>query len=582
MSVARDGTGGLVYLKDVGGVAHVFVARLAGSFQAAQQIDAGLAGPSSQPVVAAGNGGLLLIGFVNSGTLYVVDRASAGTSYSAPIPLSAEASNPAIAITNLGKAYLAFTATGGGGHDVRCAYYQGGRWSVESGPLDAAPADDAGAGGGRPAVAAPGDGVGIVAWGENGHIYSRRVWGTSPSVVFERADTPSLNGWNEVGSSAPAVGSGGDSSYAAVAFQETLASGGQQQSRVFARRLHGSQYEGIAQADDLGTPGPEGALQPGVAVAEYGQGFVTSARDASHQLYAMRLNNNDTPGPVQRIDTLPNTAPPFAVPAPVGLHDTVIAWQETPPSGSPQIRASFYDGSTFWPEQVLSSSSPGATDASDGLVADGDSAADVAVAWVQGAPGSRAIVIAQMFQPPGSFGATTAHRYVHSARPTLSWSAPRELWGQLRYSVSVDGRQIGQTTGTSLRVPNALAQGSHRWQVTAVNPAGQSATDRPATLFVDSVAPKAHVTISGTRRAGSRLHLLVRDRDPRSRGAASGIKQVTVKWGDHSSSRIHHDGYHTYRAPGLYRITVTVKDRASNKRKVTIKVKISGGARAHG
>ena len=77
LSIARDGTGGLVYSKAVAGVPHVFVSALVGGrFQAPVQVDPALSGASSQPVIAAGNGGLLLIGFVNGGELYVVDRPS--------------------------------------------------------------------------------------------------------------------------------------------------------------------------------------------------------------------------------------------------------------------------------------------------------------------------------------------------------------------------------------------------------------------------------------------------------------------------------------------------------------------------
>ena len=43
-----------------------------------------------------------------------------------------------------GKAYVAFTAVGQGGHDVRSAYYYAGSWGVESAPLDANPVDNAG------------------------------------------------------------------------------------------------------------------------------------------------------------------------------------------------------------------------------------------------------------------------------------------------------------------------------------------------------------------------------------------------------------------------------------------------------
>jgi hypothetical protein len=54
LSVARDGTGGLVYLKTVAGAPHVFVSPLVGGqFQPPAQVDGGLAGASSQPVMAA-------------------------------------------------------------------------------------------------------------------------------------------------------------------------------------------------------------------------------------------------------------------------------------------------------------------------------------------------------------------------------------------------------------------------------------------------------------------------------------------------------------------------------------------------
>ena len=64
-----------------------------------------------------------------------------------------------------------------------------------------------------------------MAWGEGGHVYTRRVWATAPSVVDEQADPPSVAGCGEVSAGNPAVGSGGDSSYADVAFQEVVSCG---------------------------------------------------------------------------------------------------------------------------------------------------------------------------------------------------------------------------------------------------------------------------------------------------------------------------------------------------------------------
>ena len=163
-----------------------------------------------------------------------------------------------------------------------------GNWGVEPGSFNVTPADDAGTGTGRPAVAAAGDGVGIVVWGEGGHIYTRRVWGippsgSGPSIAYEQADIPSLGGWSEVSVSDPVIGSGGDSSYVAVAFNEVFANGSQQQSRVLMRRLRGGIYDILAQSDGLSTPGVEGADDPQIAAGEYGQGFVTSSRETSQR-----------------------------------------------------------------------------------------------------------------------------------------------------------------------------------------------------------------------------------------------------------------------------------------------------------
>ncbi len=171
------------------------------------------------------------------------------------------ASNPAISISNFPKAYIAFTVADGGGHDVRTAYWNKGSWALEGPPLNSTPADNAGTGSGRPDVAAAGDGIAIVVWGENGHVYSRRVWATSPSVVDEQADAPPA-GCTEASADEPAVGAGGDSSFAAVAFREQVTCGGQQQSRVLSNRLHASIYDGITQADGLSGAPADGAAGP--------------------------------------------------------------------------------------------------------------------------------------------------------------------------------------------------------------------------------------------------------------------------------------------------------------------------------
>ncbi len=571
MSVARDGTGGLVYVKDVSGVGHVFLSRLLnGTFQTPEQVDVGLGGASSQPVIAAGRGGLLLIAFINAGQLYVAGVANASAPLSLPSLLYSGAANPAISITTASKAYLAFTSVGAGGDNVRVAYYLGGQWSLVSSPLDAAPGDNAGSGSGRPAVAAADDGVGIVVWGEAGHIYSRRVWGTAPSVVNERADVSTLAGFNEVTADEPAISAGGDSSYAAVVFREVLTNGSVQQSRVLFNRLHGSQYDGLQPADGMTMPGPEGAQQPQVAVTEYGRGFVTAAGDQSDQLVAASLGTNEALGAPLRVDSVQNSGAPDAVPATAGLYSNLIAWQQDPGvAGSPEIRIRYaQDGSDLGSEQVVSSPSLGPAEASDGLVAAGDTDGDAVIAWVQGTGAAAQIVAAQLFQPPGGFALANRPPYAVSAHPLLSWTPSQELWGPATYTVSLDGVAVTQTNVTLIRVPTTVNDGPHTWQVSAVNRAGETSTTKTGRFFVDTVAPEASFTVTGRLRAGSYLHIYVSDADLPPAGepgaVASGVASVQVKWGDGSHYTITHGKFHAYRKPGRYTITVIVKDQAGN------------------
>ena len=225
-----------------------------------------------------------------------------------------------------------------------------------------------------------------------------------------------MSGWNEVSADQPSVGAGGDSSYAAVAFHELFSNGSQTQSRVLMRRLHGSQFDGLANADGLSTPGGAGGTQPQVVVSEYGGGFVTSARDDTNALYAMPLSSSGPGGPVGQVDSLPNASAPDAVAAVAGLYSTMIAWQHDPGlAGAPEIRMRFApDGSTLGPELVLSSPSLGPTDAGSGLAAAGDTFGDAVVGWVQGDPASPAIVTEQLYQAPGSVAPVTKFTYSRS------------------------------------------------------------------------------------------------------------------------------------------------------------------------
>jgi hypothetical protein len=584
ISIARDGGGAVVYTRAVGAVAHVFLSRLAGgTFAPPVQVDAGLSGPSSQPVVAAGQNGLVLVAFVNAGTVYVSQALSATSPLSAPAALFTGAANPSISLSNFGKGYLAFTDTiGAGGGDVRAAYYVQGLWRLESSPLDNAASDAAGTGTGRPEVATAGDGVAIVAWGEAGHIYTRRVIRATPSGVVEQADPTSYAGWSETSATRPFIASGGDSTYAAVVFQESFTSGSATQSRVVVNRLHGASYDGASAADGATTGGSEGADQPQVAVTEYGTGFVTSETNQTHALYATTLGGSESPGQTVRVDSLPNGGPPDADPSNAGLISNLIAWQQTPGIAGPaEIRVRYAsNGVNLGPEQVASDPALGATDADHGLAVAGDVAGDAAVAWVQGSGASTSIVAAQLFQAPGSFVPSNSFRYVVTASPQLVWSGAAELWGAPTYALRIDGTQVGQTTANQMVPPAPLANGRHSYQLSATNLAGVTTNSPTATVFVDTVAPRATWKLSGTAIVNTREQLRVAYSDPPPAGlppsVASGVSTVYVSWGDGSPrARIRRTSAgHVYKRIRTYTMTLTLTDRAGNATVITHKVKI--------
>ncbi len=580
MSIARDGTGGLVYLKYVGGVQHVFVSRLVGGvFQAPEEIDAGFAGPSSQPVIAAGSGGMLVVAFINSGGLYVVDRANTFSGYSPPLFLADGASNPAVQMSAFGKAYLAFAQVAGVGSNVRAAYYYNGQWALVSAPLNAVPSDNAGTGTGRPEVATAGDGIATVVWGEESHVFTRRVWYTSPSIVSEQADPSSVSGWSEVSASQPYAAAGGTSSYVDVVFDEQLASGASQQSRVLLNRLRGSSFDGVVGADGLGTPGGDQATDPRVAMAEYGNGVTTSYLESSDQVYSSVLGANGYWDGVARVDSLPNASPPYPVPAVVGVNTLVVGWQHDSGLLAPDIRARYFTVATgYGPE--LSLSAPGqAANAAEGLADGGDVNGDVGVAWLQGSGAGSEIEVAQLYQAPEAPQPLHPVSYTRNNRPTLSWSVPTNSWGPFIYTVIVSGVPVGTTTSTSLRVPSALSQGPHNWSVVARNPAGQQSSPGAARIWIDSQRPSVHVRLTGGGKPRAPLTVDVRYID-RPVGRASGVTSIIIRWGDGSNSTIAvggHTAVHVYRRAGTYVLKVIVTDRAGNRTTIVRRVKIGTG-----
>lgn len=487
IDIALDGTGALVYVKRVGGADRVFASRLVnGAWGQPEQMDAGLPGGSSSPAVAAAPDGALRVAFLNGGALYTATRPSAGQAWSGPALLygGGPVGPPSVSSSVHGKSYLAFAAPGAGGHDVRVAFARGaGAWSLVGAPLDANPARDAGWGNGRPKVAAAADGIAIVAWGEAGEIHARRVWGTQPSIVAPQASVPGSPG------ESPEIATLNDSSYAVVTWRQPVGA----VMRGFVRRLRGSIFQPEMAVDGQASPGVENAQPPRVAASGSGRGMVVDTRDGSDDVIGTILGSRVNLLPPQRIDTAPDGGAAHPAVAASSGAATLAVWEEAGGT-QPEIVGRPYGDGAFDAQVTLSNADLGATDAQDGLQAAADGYGDLAVAFLQGPPAARRLVVAVADQPPGRFVATGSGGFTRSRRPVVRWSTSRDLWGGAEYTVTLAGQVVGTTRRTEFRLPGPLPDGRYAWQVSATDRRDQQRGGGGSAVQIDATPPTAEIS----------------------------------------------------------------------------------------
>jgi hypothetical protein len=582
LDVAADGTGAIVYLESD----HVFVQRLVhGAWGGPEQLDAGEPGASSQPVVAVGDGGEVEAAWVNGGNIVTANRRSG----SAPVVTQTVwgrggASDPAIDLSIHDKGYLAFTAPGAGGHDVRAAFSRAaGPWALVGAALDVNPGDDSGTGNARPRVAAAGDGIGIVAWGEQGQIFTRRVWGTTASIVAPQASAGvTLEGTPLAGADQVEIATEDDDSYAELAFRGLFSVGGSTRERVIARRERGSQFERAVGVDGIGFGSGEGSAQPHVAMGGTGHGLVTATTDASFNTFVRPLGGD---GAIQGTLAAAATAAaslPYAVPAIANPANALVAWQQDPGGGGArEIHSRIFDGSTLLPETAISQPSYGTTNAAAGLFASGDDNGDLAIAYIQQYPAGPIISVASYDMPPGGFVLRAGPRWQRTVKPVLSWTPSREAWG-LAFHVAVDGAAVATTSRTTVRLRTPIGQGVHSWQAVAFDRHGQQTAANAAVLRIDSVAPTVVVSLHGRSVPGGllRLGLTAADAPPpvplgASPIATSGVADVFVDWGDRTRQHLKRGAQHRYLKAGRYTLRVVVSDVAGNHTTVRRTVRIA-------
>ena len=420
VDVAPDGTAAIAYLKKVGGLDHVFVARKQGAgWTAPERVDSALPTASTAPAVAVANGGKVVVAFSNATKLYGAIATGGGAFAAASIIDGTGAWGPVeLDLGVNGNGYLAALANIGNS-DLYAFRLQGTTWTKVGGafpadPLDAVPASAAGDGGQRgPRIAVTPDGAtAYVVWTDDFvpafRLVARRLTGTTvgdigPAVIGSLVDgtllgsAPATGGANDMGDvGVDAAGS------AWIVYRQNFTYGALDKGRVLARSFNGTAFGPVNLIDGLPTPPPEAAEVPRIAVNAPGQGLSSNSRQLLFDVDSASLAAGVW-APGATINTTTNTTVSRSTPALADSGAGMVAYFSTPGGAAPnevlaRIRA--LDGTLAAP-QALSDPSFGAADFS--LPESGaDAGTFAATAFTQGAGANVRVVAAvvPLPQPP--------------------------------------------------------------------------------------------------------------------------------------------------------------------------------------
>jgi hypothetical protein len=546
VSLGRDGTGAVAYVKQEGDNPAGYIARFAaGVWGKPERLPAN--GVTDIAVAAGTNGRLALVWVANGNVFGAVADGRPGAPVSAPVQLSNTGGASGLDV-QIGVEGGAFAVWSQGG-DVRAAMLETTTWTAIAPPLDIVPARAAGEGAGRPKVAVAADDTAVVTWGEldasgRSHVYYRRLLGTTPSLYPQEASVPALGGAADT----PEIDVEYDRSFAWVTFRQIT--GGV--PRTFARRLLGSTF-------DPAFPIDNGVSSSGAALAMNPVGEGLTVAQGTDNSVLGSLFADKTFEPVIRLDVSRSTAPPTPVATFSDRGDGALAYRSQASDGSAvTVGRLLPDGK---PEPAVKISSAGAGPVLAGtLRAGGDRVGDVAVAMLQQGAAGRYLTIALEDIPPARPVASARVRFVNPRTEGIKWNAGLDYLGPQTFTVRVDGRNVGTTAATLLRT-SRIRNGRHRLQIVATDRRGQSAPSREFTMYVDTRRPKSRVT---ARRSGKLLRVSIAASDAKGRG--SGVRSYTVDWGDgHTSTSRRPRLVHRYRTSGRKKIVVTTRDRARNR-----------------
>ena len=570
IDIARDGTGGLVYVKADGGVPHIFLSRhIAGAWRAPERVDIGIETAGSQPVIAAADGYRLAIAWISGGRVHgsVVPAGTGAGPLAAPTQLYADpdplraAADPHIDMGINGTAYVVFAAPGSGGSDVRAARLQDATWEGVGPALDIEAAQPAGEGKGRPRVAVSAEGNAVAVWGE-GHadgrnrVYGRRITGLNLSLAPQEISLASFEGKTGGAADSPDLEIEDDGSYAWAVFRQDFDGA----SRAIARRLVGSLFEGPSPVEATGF-----AEHPRIGMTGRGAGFAVSGLQGSFGIHG-NLLYNDLFGAPAEIVAGNSDRPPLPVVEMAEKDHTALVWRG--PAGS--VRARHKPSKEAWENEVTLTDPALGTAADEGLELAEDRSGNFAATFLQGGVTDRRLMVAVYDRPPGLPTPTSTENNQNRSRPTFKWRAGLELWGPVTFRVILDGEEIGRTGNQQFTASVPVDDGPHRWRVVAVDRRGQENPSRERTLRIDKTPPDISIRFKGKKKAGAPLKYTVTADD----FGGSGIKTILIDWGDKTRFTYAAKGLKRFRAGKVYRVRLKAVDKAGNVRNVYVKVRI--------
>jgi len=591
VAMAEDGTGGVVYLKRVDGVPHVFVSQyVGGHWMTPIQVDTGEPFAATWPRIGAANGGELIVvwatPFATHGEKPVYELAGAllgaGSSQFSPAIIidrdieQATGTSPDLTVSSTGQADVVYRVVntaaptipllrpGDVVEQVRVARFDGQRWSslgaINRDPgVSMRPPTQANA----PQIAIGVTGNGVVVWQEpdiNGvaRIWARRLFGSTldyvmpvsaetfnGSSISDNADAPSV-----------AVTRLGQ---ADVAYRQNASPGSPLPGpRIFLNILpngeskSGAEFAGASIADEA--PGGKSASigPPSIDIDE---------KEDLRLLYDSNGMPRVIEGDDHGLTGALSLGPGFAGPEPLAASvmnpqgGGVSAWPSADAQGNPAVavREDFSSGA------VQTGLVSGGAGGEVGELAVGRSGlGDGLIAFRQGSFGNAAIVAAQVTSPPAELIFSAPKTWVKPAQALISWQPAVSADGPLRYSVVLDGQpQITPAGATSLRLdPLGLGSGRHRVQLLATDIAGQSTLSTPSPLLIDGEPPV--VTIARAH-GGSGVSVRVR-----KTFTGIALHDVTVSFGDGHSARGREHFSHRYARAGTYQVVVHVRDLLGN------------------